>query len=161
MAYFAALLARSGSGWTVSDVDLDEVEDLDSLVEVMRESAEDDEPVLLLLEQEDSWFGIVRVDGEDDPRVFVSDPSAATRSAYGEILLSAEGIDYEGNAYDEDEEEGRPASEPVGDTELLADLGTPETELLGMVNEDGLLPTEALDRIAAKLGCAEELESLR
>ncbi len=159
MAYFAALLARSGSGWTVSDLDLDEVEDLDSLTEIMRESVEDDETALLLLEQEDSWFGVVRVDGEDDPRVFVSDPSAAARSAYGEILLSAEGIDYKEEEYDE--EESRPPSAPVGDSELLADLGTSEAELLGMVNEDGLLPTDAIDRIAAKLGCAEELESLR
>ena len=165
MAYFAALLARTDDGWIVRESDLDEVEDLESLADSMRKAAVDEEPVLLFVEQEDTWFGIVRVDGEDDPRVFVSDAAAATRSSYGDMLLAdlaTTGLDEDPDAeYDEDENAAVfPASEPVGDTELLADLGTLPDDLLELCGE-GLLPTDALTAIAERAGCADELETVR
>lgn len=88
--YFAALLARTEDGWEASDTELDDVETLADLADLAREAATDDEPVLACVEQEGEWFGVVRVDGEDDPRVFVSDAAAAMRSSYGEVLLSDE-----------------------------------------------------------------------
>ncbi|WP_052847394.1 hypothetical protein [Streptomyces avicenniae] len=88
--YFTALLARTDDGWEASDTELDDVESLDELAELARESAPDDETVLVCIEQEGAWFGLVRVDGEDDPRVYVSDAARAMRSAYGEILLTDE-----------------------------------------------------------------------
>jgi putative tRNA adenosine deaminase-associated protein len=165
VAYFAALLARTDDGWIVRESDLDEVEDLESLADSMRKAAVDEEPVLLFVEQEDTWFGIVRVDGEDDPRVFVSDAAAATRSSYGDMLLAdlaTTGLDEDPDAeYDEDENAAVfPASEPVGDTELLADLGTLPDDLLELCGE-GLLPTDALTAIAERAGCADELETVR
>jgi putative tRNA adenosine deaminase-associated protein len=111
VAYFAALLARSADRWTARDADLDEIEDVAGLVELMREVPEDDdeedEPdtTVLLLEQEDVWFAVVRLDAEEDPRLFVSDVAAVSRSAYGELLLAGDlapiGPD------------GRPAAEPA------------------------------------------------
>ena len=88
--YFAALLARTEDGWEASDTELDDVETLADLADLAREAATDDETVLVCIEQEDAWFGVVRVDGEDDPRVYVSDAAAAARSSYGEILLTDE-----------------------------------------------------------------------
>lgn len=94
VAYFAALLARSADRWTARDADLDEIEDVAGLVELMREAPEDDDEAeepdtaVLLLEQEDVWFAVVRLDAEEDPRLFVSNVAAVSRSAYAELLLS-------------------------------------------------------------------------
>lgn len=193
--YFAALLARTEDGWEASDTELDDVETLSDLTDLAREatagSAEDD-TVLVFIEQEDAWFGVVRVDGEEDPRIYVSDAAAAARSSYGEILLTDEmlgrepGTDDPGvdlDALDLDgTEDGEPAESaadpdsdsdaaadddagdasgdavpagPLGDSELLADLGVPEKELLG------LEPGDALSDIAEILGAAEVLETVR
>ena len=95
VAYFAALLARSADRWSARDADLDEIEDVAGLVEFMREAPQDeeeDEPdtTVLFLEQEDVWFAVVRLDAEEDPRLFVSDVAAVSRSAYADLLLSGD-----------------------------------------------------------------------
>lgn len=96
VAYFAALLARSADRWTARDADLDEIEDVAGLVEFMREvppdTDEEDEPdtTVLFLEQEDVWFAVVRLDAEEDPRLFVSDVAAVSRSGYADLLLSGD-----------------------------------------------------------------------
>ncbi|MBA0052686.1 hypothetical protein E0L36_17915 [Streptomyces sp. AJS327] len=177
--YFAALLARTEDGWEASDTELDDVETLADLADLAREAATDDEPVLVCIEQEAAWFGIVRVDGEDDPRVFVSDAAAATRSSYGEILLSDELLGREPEdtsvldrlASLDGTEEGEPdaAGEeatgeedaeqtpvgPLGDSGLLSDLGLGSRALLG------LTPQDALSEIADALGCPDVLEAVR
>jgi putative tRNA adenosine deaminase-associated protein len=96
VAYFAALLARSADRWTARDADLDQIEDVAGLVEFMRDVPEDDEEEeepdtsVLLLEQEDVWFAVIRLDADEDPRLFVSDMAAVSRSAYADLLLSAD-----------------------------------------------------------------------
>jgi putative tRNA adenosine deaminase-associated protein len=175
--YFTALLARTDDGWEASDTELDDVESLDELAELARETAPDDETVLVCIEQEGAWFGIVRVDGEDDPRVFVSDAARAMRSAYGEILLTDELLGREpedpvvldqlvdldgtedgpGEADPDDEPlaaEAVPRG-PLGDAELLADLGIDAGTVLK------LTPDDALSEIADTLGCSEVLEAVR
>jgi putative tRNA adenosine deaminase-associated protein len=175
--YFTALLARTDDGWEASDTELDDVESLDELAELAREAAPDDETVLVCIEQEGAWFGIVRVDGEDDPRVFVSDAARAMRSAYGEILLTDEILGREpedpgvldqlvdldgtedGPGEDEADDDDPSASEvprgPLGDAELLADLGIDAGSVLK------LTPDDALSEIADTLGCSEVLEAVR
>lgn len=81
--YFAALLTLTEDGWVASDTELDDVETLADLTDLAREASPDADTVLVFIEQEDAWFGIVRVEGEDDPRIFVSDRAAAARSSYG------------------------------------------------------------------------------
>ncbi|MER7677275.1 MULTISPECIES: tRNA adenosine deaminase-associated protein [unclassified Streptomyces] len=178
--YFAALLARTEDGWEASDTELDDVETLSDLTDLAREASEED-TVLVLIEQEDAWFGVVRVDGEEDPRIYVSDAAAAARSSYGEILLTDEllgrdpgdddadldSLDLDGtedgepdDADDSDDEDEAVAGEavshsPVGDREILADLGVSEKELLALDEGD------ALSTIADALGAAEVLETVR
>ncbi|MFI8824088.1 hypothetical protein [Streptomyces sp. NPDC053431] len=177
--YFAALLARTEDGWEASDTELDNVETLADLADLARESAADDgETVIVFIEQEDAWFGIVRVDGEDDPRVFVSNATAAARSSYGEILTSEilgddddmdsaldELVDLDGT------EDGEPEADadvdvadsdgkvlpagPLGDGRILADLGVSERELLALESGD------ALGEIAEAIGAGEILEAVR
>ncbi|MFE1749719.1 tRNA adenosine deaminase-associated protein [Streptomyces anandii] len=179
--YFAALLARTEDGWEASDTELDDVETLADLADLAREASADDDTVLVLLEQEDAWFGVVRVDGEDDPRIYVSDAAAAARSSYGEILLTDEllgrepgddgtdldSLDLDGtedgepaSAGDDEEEESPSSSEtithgPLGDVEILDDLGVGAKELRALDAED------ALSAIAEALGASEVLETVR
>ncbi|MGW3634418.1 tRNA adenosine deaminase-associated protein [Streptomyces sp. NPDC005122] len=182
--YFAALLARTEDGWEASDTELDDVESLSDLTDLAREASEED-TVLVLIEQEDAWFGVVRVDGEEDPRIYVSDAAAAARSSYGEILLTDEllgrdpgdddadldSLDLDGtedgepddvhDSDDEDKDEDETVAgeavshSPVGDREILADLGVSEKELLALDEGD------ALSTIADALGAAEVLETVR
>ncbi|GAA4995981.1 tRNA adenosine deaminase-associated protein [Streptomyces siamensis] len=176
--YFAALLARTEDGWEASDTELDDVETLSDLTDLARE-ASDEDTVLVLIEQEDAWFGVVRVDGEEDPRIYVSDAAAASRSSYGEILLTDELLGREPGDDDTDldsldldgTEDGEPESSddgddeteagdavshsPVGDRDILADLGVSEKELLALDEGD------ALSTIADALGAAEVLETVR
>ncbi|MGV9449648.1 tRNA adenosine deaminase-associated protein [Streptomyces sp. NPDC003635] len=174
--YFAALLARTEDGWEASDTELDDVETLSDLADLAREASPEDDTVLVLIEQEDAWFGVVRIDGEDDPRIYVSDAAAAARSSYGEILLTDEllgkepgedeadldALDLDGTEEpdgDSDDEDGTAADavphSPVGDSEILDDLGVSEKELKALDADD------ALGAIAEALGAAEVLETVR
>ncbi|MFF1274919.1 hypothetical protein ACFVZC_16095 [Streptomyces marokkonensis] len=178
--YFAALLARTEDGWEASDTELDDVETLSDLADLAREASPDEDTVLVLIEQEEGWFGVVRVDGEEDPRVYVSDAAAAARSSYGEILLTDELLGREPgddgpdlDALDLDgTEDGEPDGEdaddgaapagsadavphgPVGDAQVLEDLGVSEKELRAMTGD-------AVNEIAEVLGASEVLETVR
>ncbi|MFI6209401.1 hypothetical protein ACIBAI_23870 [Streptomyces sp. NPDC051041] len=176
--YFAALLARTEDGWEASDTELDDVETLSDLADLAREASPDEDTVLVLIEQEGAWFGVVRVDGEEDPRIYVSDAAAAARSSYGEILLTDEllgrepgndasdldALDLDGTEDGEtdDADGGDDAGSadasvphgPVGDAAILDDLGVGEKELLS-------LSEDALTEIAEALGASETLETVR
>jgi putative tRNA adenosine deaminase-associated protein len=181
--YFAALLARTEDGWEASDTELDDVETLSDLADLAREASPDEDTVLVLIEQEDAWFGVVRVDGEEDPRIYVSDAAAAARSSYGEILLTDEllgrepggegddldALDLDGTEdgeSDDDEEDGGDGAAaaagsgeavphgPVGDAEVLDDLGVSEKELRSMSGD-------AVGEIAEALGASDVLETVR
>ncbi|WP_432057399.1 hypothetical protein [Streptomyces sp. bgisy022] len=178
--YFTALLARTEDGWEASDTELDDVETLSDLADLAREASPDEDTVLVLIEQEDGWFGVVRVDGEEDPRIYVSDAAAAARSSYGEILLTDEllgrepgddgadldALDLDGTEDgepDDDEDADGPDTAasadavprgPVGDAQVLEDLGVSEKELRSM-------SSDALNEIAEVLGASEVLETVR
>ena len=164
MSYFAAALARTEGGWTGVELDLSDVEDLDELADSLRDlTGAGPGPALLLLEEDDEHLAIVRVDGAAgslaEPRVFLSDRRAVQASDVAQMLWE----DVDAPALDEDEEdEGtRPIAEPVGDTSLLADLGTSPESLLELCAEEGLLPADVLTTVCERAGCDDVLESLR
>ncbi len=164
MSYFAAALARTEGGWTGEELDLSEVEDLEQLAELLRDLTGDGAgPALLLLEEDDEHLAVVRVDGGtgslDEPRVFLSDRRAVQASEVAQMLWE----DAEAPVEDEeDEDEGtRPIAEPVGDTAILADLGTPADDLVELCAEEGLLPADVLTAVCERAGCVDVLESLR
>ncbi|WP_326701694.1 hypothetical protein OG909_16475 [Streptomyces sp. NBC_01754] len=188
--YFAALLARTEDGWEASDTELDDVETLSDLTDLAREASVDEDTVLVYIEQEDAWFGVVRVDGEEDPRIYVSDASAAARSSYGEILLTDEmlgrepgaeveiaaleelvGLDGTEDGEPEEAAAGGGSRAEVGDPDLDQDIdAVPAGPLgdrgllsdLGVSEKDLLtLRTDALAEIADALGAAEVLEAVR
>jgi putative tRNA adenosine deaminase-associated protein len=157
VSYFAAALVRSAGTWTARDLDLGEVEDLEELTEALRD-LDGDGLALLLLEQDDEWLGVVRVEGDDDPRVFLSDRRAVQASEVAALIWEEEVEE----PLDEDEEEGtRPVAEPVGDATLLTDLGTPEDVLLELCAHEGLLPADVLSAVGERGGFLEALDDLR
>ena len=161
MAYFATALARDDGSWTARDVDLDDVADLDTAVDLLRDIAGDG-PALLCVEENDEWFGVVRVDGDTEPRVFVSDARVIEQSKLA-ALLFADAPAKSGAELNEDEDEPsvRPAGEPAGDAHLLEDLGTPASTLLELCAEEGMLPADVIAAVCEKAGCLDALEQLR
>lgn len=186
--YFAALLARTEDGWEASDTELDDVETLSDLTDLAREASVDEDTVLVFIEQEDAWFGVIRVDGEEDPRIYISDASAAARSSYGEILLTDELLGREPGAEDsiaaleelvslDGTEDGEPDHATDNQTDhddndddgLDADaVPTGPLGDTGILSDLGLpekellmLRAEALVEIADALGAAEVLETVR
>lgn len=165
MTYFAAALARTEDGWTGRELDLDDHNDLEDLADFLRElSGEDGGPALLLLEEDDEYVAVVRVDGGtgslDEPRVFLSDRRAVQASEVAAMLW--EDAEPEAEEDDDEEEEGtRPVAEPVGDSGLLTDLGTSAADLIRLCAEEGLLPADVLTGVAERGGFLEALDGLR
>ena len=161
MSYFAAALSRTDAGWTGRELELAD-SNLETVADELRDLTDGPGPSLLLLEEEDEYVGIVRVDGDAssmaEPRVFLSDRRAVQTSDLAALLWQdADPVDD-----DEAEDESiRPVAEPVGDTDILADLGTPAEALLGLCAEEGLLPADVLTTVCERAGCADVLENLR
>ena len=160
MAYVATALARSAAGWRGSEIDIEELEDLDTVVDVLRDLASDKEPALLLVEENDEWFGVVRVDGDAEPALFLSDARVLAQSEIAAVLFADAPLTP---PPPDAEEESATAAEgdPVGDPDLLADLGIPASELLALCAEEGLLPGDVLTAISERAGFLEPLEELR
>lgn len=169
MAYFTAVIARTGHGWKARDVEVDDASSLDELAAALRSAAIDEQPVLAVIEHEDEWFALIRVDGEDEPRLFVSDFGASARSHYAALLASAADVDV-----DEDDEESledgdddeQDDDEPqvlawAGDPEILEDLGIPARELRKIAEDSGDDPGRVLAELGETVGFAEQLEALR
>ncbi|NAZ83809.1 hypothetical protein GTR02_18520 [Kineococcus sp. R8] len=182
MAYFTAVLSYD-DGWRSVDVDL-QTSSPDELADVLRGVADDDSPVLAVLEREDEWFAFVRADGTEDVRVFVSDAVAAAESRYAELFAElpppagvGAGAAVTGAAAAEEESDDEEVVEDVavaapavpgavveelwaGEADLLADLGAP-AELLTRLAVSGEDPSAATVEVGEVLGFADVLESLR
>jgi putative tRNA adenosine deaminase-associated protein len=170
VTYATAALARVDSGWVGDELELDEVEDLDGVVELLREVVGDDaNTALLFVEEDDEWFAVLRVDADGEPRVFVSDArviaSSDTAALFAEAAIEAT-VDDDRDDDDEDDEvdpdEGtRADGDPTGDPSLLADLGTPAARLLALCAEEGQLPADVISTLCEAAGCLDVLEKLR
>lgn len=163
MTYFAAALSRSTAGWAAHEVDLDGVQDVDDLAELIRDLDPDAPTTVLFVEEDDEYLAIVRVDaGVEEPRVFISDARAAV--SYPTVAMLADAVsaaeDPGSDSGDEDSALGFEV-EPVGATDLLADLGTPARTLLGLCTHEGNLPADVITEVCERAGCLEELEALR
>lgn len=98
VSYFTAVIASDGAGWRTRDVDVEDAASLDDLADTLRAVGRGNQPVLAVIEHEDEWFALVRVDGDEEPRVFVSDLPAASRGAFAELLAPAGEVDSPGAA---------------------------------------------------------------
>jgi putative tRNA adenosine deaminase-associated protein len=175
---FAAAVARGKNGWTASELELSGLADLDEVVDRLRDVEPDAELSLLFIEADDQYLVVLRLDENEDLRVFGSDSAFADESRIGALLLGdieapalelddlveADSLDAESDVA-EDEEEERPAADPdadpLGDAELLADLGVSAHRLLALCGLEGMMPADVTAEICQRLGCGDELEELR
>jgi putative tRNA adenosine deaminase-associated protein len=166
-------MARAGAQWRARDVEVDDAANLEDLTDQLRGVAVADQPVLALIEHEDEWFALVRVDGEEDPRLFVSDLGAASRSSYGPLLAAAADVDSDDDPDDADadkdedgEDESDDDEEPkvaawAGETDLLEDLGVSGRTLRKLVEENADDPGAVLGEVGEVVGFVELLDALR
>jgi putative tRNA adenosine deaminase-associated protein len=170
--HFAAALSRRPSGWSGEELNLKDVEDLDGVIEEMRRYGDEAELQLLFVEEDDEWFAVVRLDEDGDPRVFLSDGRALESSELGALIGEAAAVaepreeprlvDDEDEDEDEDEEDAvQTGGDPVGDADLLSDLGTPARKLLDLSAAEGQLPADIISALCERAGCLEALDTLR
>jgi putative tRNA adenosine deaminase-associated protein len=145
--YFAAVFARTEEGWIGADADLSEILSLDDATDLMRETAVEaiGDLVLMLVEADDTWFAVMRMDGDDEPRLFLSDPTAGRTSKIAALLAEPLGE--------------LPDAEPAGDRTLLDDLGTDADRLVEL--SERALPGDALTIVAEQAGFVDEFDRLR
>lgn len=164
MSYFAAAFARSGGEWLASEIDLDDVETVEGVVDAVQQVETDDGIVLVFVEEE-NWFGVIRVEGDDEPRVYVSEAAEAMQSLVGEAVLSQLVEDYRlSEGSDDEDEEDEPVvlpAEPIGEFGILDDLGIQPDDLNRLAEAIGTSPAAAVSFLADRLGFAEVLEAVR
>ena len=169
MSIFAAAVARGKNGWTASELDLSGLADIDEVVDALRDAEPDAGLALLFVESDDEYLAILRLDEGEDLRVFGSDSAFAEESRIGSVLLGevetpALGVD-DLAARDDDDEDDRPAADPdadpIGDAELLNDLGITAQRLLALCGMEGMLPSDITAEICQRIGCGDEMEELR
>ena len=171
MSTFAAAVARGKNGWTASELDLAGLADVDDVVDRLRDAEPDADLSLLFVEADDQYLVIMRLDEGEDLRVFGSDSVFAEESRIGSLLLGeieAPALEIDDLAIpltpDDEDEEGPatdPDADPVGDAELLADLGVSAHRLLQLCAQEGTLPADVTAEICQRLGCGDEMEELR
>ena len=165
MSIFAAAVARTKSGWTASELHLSGLADIDEVVDALREAEPDADLAVLFVESDDEYLAILRLDEGEDLRVFGSDSAFAEESRVGAVLLGeietpALGVDdLPGD--DEDRPAADPDADPIGDAELLADLGVNAARLLALCGMEGMLPSDVTAEICQRIGCGDEMEELR
>lgn len=54
-----------------------------------------------------------------------------------------------------------PEADPVGDADLLANLGISAQKLLTLCTHEGMMPADVTAEICQVLGCVDEVEELR
>ncbi|GAB3950711.1 tRNA adenosine deaminase-associated protein [Micromonospora vulcania] len=173
MSYFAAAVVRDDSGWSAAEVNLRGATDIDEVADRLRDVDQDAEVSLLFVEADDAYLVILRLDEGEDLRVFGSDSAYAEESRLGSLLVgdlktSVTGLDE----VDEprptssgDEESEQPAvdpeADPVGEADLLANLGISAQKLLALCAHEGMMPADVTAEVCQVLGCVDEVEELR
>ncbi|MEH0845921.1 tRNA adenosine deaminase-associated protein [Micromonospora sp. CPCC 205711] len=173
MSYFAAAVVRDEGSWSAAEVSLRGATDLDDVAERLRDVEPEADLSLLFVEADDAYLVILRLDEGEDLRVFGSDSAYAEESRLGALLVgdlktSVTGLDEAEEprpAASGDEESEQPAvdpeADPVGDADILADLGIPSQRLLRLSAQEGMLPADVTAEVCQVLGCADEVEELR
>jgi len=169
LSTFAAAVARGKNGWTASELDLTGLADVDEVVDALRDVEPDADVALLFVESDDQYLAVLRLDEGEDLRLFGSDSAFVEESRIGQVLLGeieAPALEIDeltaGTGDDEDDRSSAdPDADPVGDPELLADLGIGAHRLLGLCGREGMLPSDVTAEICQQIGCGDEVEELR
>lgn len=175
LSYFAAAAVRDATGWTAAELDLAGVVDLDEVADRLRDVDPDAMTALLFVESNDIYLVVMRLDDGDDLRVFASDSAFAEESRLGAVLvgeIKAPAVESDDDPVDSrrstgtgDDDNERPAADPdtdpVGEADLLADLGISASRLLSLCAHEGMLPGDVTAEVCQLIGCGDEVEELR
>jgi len=171
VSYFAAAAVRGSNGWSAAEVDLAGVADVEEVADRLRDVDPDAPVALLFVESDDAYLAILRLDDGEDLRVFGSDGAFAEESRLGALLLGdietpVPDINDVVAGPDDTEEDtvkapADPDVEPVGDADLLADLGIPAGRLLQLCAREGMLPADVTAEVCQALGAGDAVEELR
>ncbi|WP_261554036.1 tRNA adenosine deaminase-associated protein [Frankia tisae] len=159
----AIAIAREQGRWSVHDLDPAGAEDLDALTDEMRDFGDD--TIVAFLEEDDEYLAIVRVGADEpDPKVFLSDRRVLITSELAERLFADALPSMAGLATEDDEDDDASVltqAAPVGDLDLLVDLGTSEEALLELIGEEGMLPADLISALSERAGAGEILDDAR
>jgi putative tRNA adenosine deaminase-associated protein len=164
VSYFAAAAVRTQDGWAASEVDLAGVADVEEVADRLRDVDPDADVSLLFVESDDAYLVILRLDEGEDLRVFGSDSAFAEESRIGSVLLGeveTPALELDDLADGDDDKPVDPDADPVGDADLLSDLGVSSQRLLALCGMEGMLPSDVTAEICQKIGCGDEMEELR
>jgi putative tRNA adenosine deaminase-associated protein len=171
VSYFAAAAVRGSTGWSAKEVDLAGVADIEEVADRLRDVDAEAPVALLFVESDDAYLAILRLDDGEDLRVFGSDAAFAEESRLGALLLGdietpVPEIDDVVAGPDEDDEgavtaPADPDVEPVGDADLLTDLGVPANRLLVLCAREGMLPADVTAEVCQAIGAGDAVEELR
>jgi putative tRNA adenosine deaminase-associated protein len=175
VSYFAAAAVRGSDGWTATELDLSAAADIEEVADLMRDVDVDAQVSLLFVESDETYLVILRLDEGEDLRVFGSDSAFNEESRIGALLLGdieepaleIDDLAVEVDDIDEpDEDEDAAAAvepdvEPVGDPDLLTDLGVPAKRLLELCAREGMLPFDVIAEVCQTIGCGDQMEELR
>lgn len=159
MTYFAAVVARSRGRWSSTEIDIADCESLNDIADVARDIEADVR--LVVIEEDDEYAALIRVDDDEDPRAFLSDGHAA--DAYPMAAIVAEDLTEIGEDELSDDEDAPPAhdSAPFGDADIVEDLGTSAADLLAMCAHEGTLPIDLVVAVCEKAGAADSFDAVR
>lgn len=161
MSTKAVAIARDDDRWRAYDLEPTELEDLDTLTDTMRDLG--DGLVVAFVEEDDEYLAIIRIDEDSsDPRVFLSDRRVLTTSSLAEALF-ADALPMPAPREDEDDEDEAVLqhAHPIGDLDLLDDLGTPADALVALIAEEGMLPADVAAAISERAGAGEIFDEVR
>ncbi|TKJ32259.1 tRNA adenosine deaminase-associated protein [Blastococcus sp. CCUG 61487] len=150
-ASFAVRVSRAGARWRVELLAEDAGDELPVLERALGDPGTWPPPFVVVVDSR-LYFVILRHGPGGMVRALISDATML------EWVLAAEvverygiGVDTDG-AFDDDE-----SGWPGGDLDVFADDGLPAEELRTIVTADDLWADEMVQRIAARLGFADEL----
>ncbi|WP_246065112.1 tRNA adenosine deaminase-associated protein [Aeromicrobium piscarium] len=146
---FVVAAYRDDGDWSVMELPAKLGEDFAELSEALRRFPSE-VGTLALVSIRDDFFAIVRRSGQQ-VRVLLSDNTATLD--YPLAADIAEALD----APDPDDDD---PVEPIGDLEILADLGVASVELSLLCEDDDLYPDDVLLDIAERLGFRDQLETI-
>jgi putative tRNA adenosine deaminase-associated protein len=161
MASFVAVLSCDRGRWRGQEFPLDECE---SVTDIADAALDVPGPLrLVLIEEDDEYAAIVRVDDDEPPRVFLSDAHAADSYPLAAVLADELDEVYGADSADEILEDAPLGhdSAPLGDADIVEDLGTPADDLVRLCSSEGTLPIDVLIAVCDKAGCGAAFDDLR
>lgn len=153
---FAVAICREGGRWHCDLLPMAVLEDLEHCIAALRQQPSEGGP-LALLNVEDEFFVALRIRGDADVALMLSDVTAAV-----DWELAQQVADYLDEDVPDDIPEDGDTEEiwPIGDLELFGDLGLPGDEMRMIVDNIDLYADEMLAQVATGLGFGAEFEAV-